>query len=202
MTRKECLDKAAGCVLQDRASQYGGPEDSFGMIANFWSVYLGRKVYPADVAAMMALLKVARLRANPGRDDSWVDLAGYAACGAECRQKFETEMKKTVEDAFETFPHLKPRAEGGKELFPSGTPVEVKSGSRWIVAKYLGPDGCGFHYVRMPDGALELLPQGMIRAGKPPQAEGCESLIVLPDPPQNPAGEDLAGTAGEEEVHG
>ena len=44
MTRKECLDKAAECVLQGRDVTYGGPEDSFGVIANFWSVYLGRKV--------------------------------------------------------------------------------------------------------------------------------------------------------------
>ncbi len=84
MTRKECLDKAAECVLKDRASQYGGVEDNFRTIANFWSVYLGRKVYPADVAAMMALLKIARAKANPRHADSWVDLAGYAACGAEC----------------------------------------------------------------------------------------------------------------------
>jgi len=31
---------------------------------------------------MMALLKVARIKAG-GTDDSFVDLAGYAACGAE-----------------------------------------------------------------------------------------------------------------------
>ena len=35
-----------------------------------------------DVAMMMALLKVARIKAG-GTDDSFVDLAGYAACGAE-----------------------------------------------------------------------------------------------------------------------
>ena len=84
MTRKECLDEAAKCVLQDRNSAYGGPEDSFGVIANFWSVYLGRKVYPHDVAMMMALLKIARIKGNHGYADGYIDLAGYAACGAEC----------------------------------------------------------------------------------------------------------------------
>ncbi len=83
MTRKECLDRAAECVLQDRASEYGGMEDNFGRIANFWSVYLGRKVCPVDVAMMMALLKVARIRSNKAHADSFVDLAGYAACGAD-----------------------------------------------------------------------------------------------------------------------
>jgi len=38
---------------------------------------------PHDVALMMALLKIARLKGNPIHGDSWVDLAGYAACGAE-----------------------------------------------------------------------------------------------------------------------
>lgn len=84
MTRKECLEQAAKCVLQNRQDQYGKPEDCFGVIANFWSVYLGRKVYPADVAMMMSLLKIARIKANKNYGDGYVDLAGYAACGAEC----------------------------------------------------------------------------------------------------------------------
>lgn len=83
MNRRECLEQAMGCVLKDRNNQYGGPEDSFGVIANLWSVYLGRKVYPADVAMMMSLLKIARIKGNKGHADSYVDLAGYAACGAE-----------------------------------------------------------------------------------------------------------------------
>jgi hypothetical protein len=41
----------------------------------------------ADVAAMLALLKIARLQQSPNHRDSWVDLAGYAACGAECGLK-------------------------------------------------------------------------------------------------------------------
>ena len=83
MTRRECLVSAAQCVLQDRQNQYGAPEDCFGVIANLWSVYLGRKVYPVDVAMMMGLLKVARIRNHKAHGDSFVDLAGYAACGAE-----------------------------------------------------------------------------------------------------------------------
>jgi hypothetical protein len=31
---------------------------------------------------MNALIKVARLSTNPTHKDSWIDLAGYAACGA------------------------------------------------------------------------------------------------------------------------
>lgn len=84
MTRKECLDHAAEVVLTDRSKQYGSPEDCFSLIARLWSSYLGHPVSSCDVACLMALLKIARAKHNPRHDDDWVDLAGYAACGAEC----------------------------------------------------------------------------------------------------------------------
>lgn len=83
MTRKECLDAAAECVLKDRNNEYGEPERSFSYIADLWSAYLRTKIEPYDAAAMMALFKLARLRFNPFYEDGWADLAGYAACGAE-----------------------------------------------------------------------------------------------------------------------
>ena len=84
MTRKECLDAAAKAVLTDRAREYGRPEDCFGLIAALWSRYTERDISSADVAVMMILLKIARIEGNPRHADSWVDIAGYAACGAEC----------------------------------------------------------------------------------------------------------------------
>lgn len=36
-----------------------------------------------DVAAMLALLKIARIASGHAKDDNWIDLAGYAACGGE-----------------------------------------------------------------------------------------------------------------------
>ena len=35
-------------------------------------------------AMMMALLKIARIAGGSGTRDSFIDLAGYAACGGEC----------------------------------------------------------------------------------------------------------------------
>lgn len=74
---------AAKIVTQDRNASYGGPERSFETIAQLWAIHLGYKVTASDVAIMMALLKIARLSANPAHADSWIDLAGYAACGGE-----------------------------------------------------------------------------------------------------------------------
>lgn len=89
MTRAEILDTAKQIVTQDRESQYGKPEDSFEIIATLWTAYLrgcGVDIDfldPHDVAAMLALLKIARIATGKGKTDNWVDLAGYAACGGE-----------------------------------------------------------------------------------------------------------------------
>ena len=84
MTRAECLNTAEEIVTKDRNSQYGEPEDCFALIARLWTDYTAVSLSSADVAAMMILLKVARVRNGKAKDDSWVDMAGYAACGAEC----------------------------------------------------------------------------------------------------------------------
>lgn len=88
MTRKETLEKAVSCVCGQREQDYGSPEDNFNTIAMFWNAYLGRQIIaPEDVAMMMALLKIARIATGTATEDSFVDLAGYAACGAEIATK-------------------------------------------------------------------------------------------------------------------
>lgn len=95
LTRAAVLEKARACVCGEREEDYGSPEDSFGCIAELWEAYLRAAcvspnaiitVTPTDVAMMMALLKIARVGTScvGGTADSFVDLAGYAACGAEC----------------------------------------------------------------------------------------------------------------------
>lgn len=83
MTRAEILDKAKECVCGQREQDYGTPESNFQLIADLWGDYLGRLISPTDVAMMMALLKIARIKNGGGTGDSFVDLAGYAACGGE-----------------------------------------------------------------------------------------------------------------------
>lgn len=92
-TRKRVLSEAEKCVCGQREQDYGTPEDSFEMIGKFWTVYLdyATKIDAHDVAAMMALLKIARIAKSPDHMDSWCDLAGYASCGAEIVGKEETK---------------------------------------------------------------------------------------------------------------
>ena len=81
MTRAEILAKASEIVNGQR--QYGQPENNFGHIARLWEAYIGVEVSSVDVAMMMALLKIARIASGHATEDSFVDLAGYAACGGE-----------------------------------------------------------------------------------------------------------------------
>ena len=83
MTRAEILAAAAHAVTQDRNATHGEPEDSFGLIAAYWSAHLDQVISRADVAVMMNLLKLARIKTSPEHADHWIDIAGYAACGGE-----------------------------------------------------------------------------------------------------------------------
>lgn len=88
MNKSEILKTAENIVNGDREKQYGKAENNFNTIANLWADYLSVKVEPTDiepkdVAAMLALLKIARIDTGHAKEDNWVDLAGYAACGGE-----------------------------------------------------------------------------------------------------------------------
>ncbi len=97
LTREAVLERARACVCGEREEDYGSPEDNFACIAELWEAYLRAAcvspdaivtVTATDVAMLMALLKVARVGTSftGGTADSFIDLAGYAACGAECAE--------------------------------------------------------------------------------------------------------------------
>ena len=87
--RAKVLDTAKGYVTKDRASEHGDMEDNFQRIAAYWNAHLGLVdfIKTEDVAAMMALLKIARIHSNPTHMDNWVDACGYLACGGEVVSK-------------------------------------------------------------------------------------------------------------------
>ena len=74
-------------TLAQREQDYGPPDESHELIAEAWTWWLRAAaprdgIRPMDVAAMMMLLKMARLAHGPtpeARRDSILDLAGYAA---------------------------------------------------------------------------------------------------------------------------
>ena len=78
MNGPQLLEHAAGLVNR-RRREYGEPVELFDHIAHRWSLTLGTKVSPAQVALCLIDLKLARLARDPKHLDSVVDIAGYAA---------------------------------------------------------------------------------------------------------------------------
>ena len=95
MTRDQILNEAMHCVSGEREQDYGTPEQNFKTIALLWSVYIQRLgrgyLEDRDVAAMLALLKIARIASGHAKLDNWIDLAGYAACGGEIESAEEIQ---------------------------------------------------------------------------------------------------------------
>jgi len=84
MKRDEILHTASELINGDRAKDYGDAYLNHMRIADFWNSYLDHetKLTPTDVATMMMLLKIARL-INEYKEDSFVDICGYAALAGE-----------------------------------------------------------------------------------------------------------------------
>lgn len=79
MNGEQFLEHVAG-VLRHRRERYGDPGDTFDQIARRWSMVLGTKVKPAQVALCLMELKMTRLIRDPRDLDGQTDVAGYAAC--------------------------------------------------------------------------------------------------------------------------
>jgi hypothetical protein len=84
MVRGKALKKALEIINGERQDSYGNPEDSFQLIADYWTCYLesvgagtGQMIKPRQVAEMMALFKIARMSGQKTTADSYADCAGY-----------------------------------------------------------------------------------------------------------------------------
>ena len=84
MKRDEVLAKAGELINGDRKEDYGDAYLNHMRIAEFWNNYLDHeiKLTPTDVAMMMMLVKIARC-IHSYKDDSFVDICGYAALAGE-----------------------------------------------------------------------------------------------------------------------
>lgn len=92
MNRVEILSTAEKAINGERNLAYGEPEDNFMRIARLWNAYLSNlgmppQLRPHDVALLLDLMKTARLQNDHTHEDSWIDKAGYSACGGEVAGK-------------------------------------------------------------------------------------------------------------------
>lgn len=86
MDKTEILRTANEYITKDRQATHGKAENNFARISAMWSAYTGFNITPADVAIMMAQLKMARFKHNPTYVDNAIDMAGYAALAGELGQ--------------------------------------------------------------------------------------------------------------------
>ncbi|WP_136057689.1 DUF6378 domain-containing protein [Candidatus Halocynthiibacter alkanivorans] len=84
------LTDAADAINGERAGDYGPAIRNFEKIAGLWTALRPEtpegfkvKFEPSDVATMLMCVKLARLQNTPDHEDSWKDIAGYAALGHE-----------------------------------------------------------------------------------------------------------------------
>jgi|TARA_R110000803_G_scaffold32395_2_gene71455 hypothetical protein len=82
MISQDLLKEATKLIGGDRQTDYGDKLKNHQNIADFWSVFLKKKITAHDVAICMALVKVARLM-NQHKKDSYLDMAAYAAIAGE-----------------------------------------------------------------------------------------------------------------------
>lgn len=115
------LFDAARTVNGARQDQYGKAEDSFQIIADYWSTHLESRqkevvasdpeasgqvfvtLEPQDVAYMMVLFKLAR-EANAPKRDNRLDAAGYLALAERCLAANEPEDEILDTTPFDRYP--------------------------------------------------------------------------------------------------
>lgn len=103
MERGTVLDEAKKVINGDRQDTYGGPEDSFADISEYWNTYIKRRfgtgpvnLEPKDIAMMMVLFKIAR-EANQGKRDNLVDAAGYLGIAGDFKKDLNSALVALAE---------------------------------------------------------------------------------------------------------
>ena len=81
--RGNVLLEAHEVINGQRQDMYGNPEDCFGTISELWTIWLGKALTAHDVAVMLALMKIARMRHGADSRDSYVDGCGYLALASD-----------------------------------------------------------------------------------------------------------------------
>ena len=86
MKALEVLEEAIALIHGQRADDYGDARLSFQRMADLVNPIIRKadgKLTASDMALVMIQVKIARLQESPDHEDSWVDIAGYSALGAQ-----------------------------------------------------------------------------------------------------------------------
>lgn len=109
--REAILNEVKKIICNDRNEQYGEPEDTFSLIADYWSAYIKHNCLPPDsvgdmdvigaddVAIMMVLFKLARIESSYRESrDSYIDAIGYMACATDIAHPASEKEKANADN--------------------------------------------------------------------------------------------------------
>ena len=90
MTKEEILAEASRIISKDRNLSHGDAFQNHAEIAEFWNIFLDKKLQPMasitaeDVALMMVLMKISRnTQGKKNNLDNFIDMCGYSAIAGE-----------------------------------------------------------------------------------------------------------------------
>ena len=94
MTKEDILKKAKDLISGDRNDTHGDAFQNHAEIAEFWNIFLDKKLQPMasitaeDVALMMVLMKISRnTQGKKNNLDNFIDMCGYAAIAGEINDR-------------------------------------------------------------------------------------------------------------------
>ena len=82
----DVLEEAKDLIYGQRADDYGDAQSNFQRMADLVNPIIKKadgNLTATDMALLMIQVKIARLQETPDHEDSWIDIAGYAALGAQ-----------------------------------------------------------------------------------------------------------------------
>ncbi|WP_228794713.1 DUF6378 domain-containing protein [Nocardia cyriacigeorgica] len=131
------LEEAQRLIHGERNQNYGHPRENFSEIAALFSGYLGKEITDIDVANLMILVKIARVKGTGYHRDSFTDIAGYAGCVERIYEE-PVEFQDATLEAMKWLSESQkkqrePRVWDSIENVPVGVAVEDREGDyfRW-----------------------------------------------------------------------
>ena len=95
----ELLTQAAD-ILRERAETHGDFENNFQLIADMFSLRVGREFHPFEVCILLECVKDARMFANPANADNYLDGINYRAFAALFAEDYAMKRNTATEVAY------------------------------------------------------------------------------------------------------
>ena len=92
--REDILKEAQVLISNDRNTDYGAPKDNMQNTADLVNTVFDTDFSARDMAMIMVLVKISRMRKSPSKRDHYADLLGYGAIAFECLDGSETKGAK------------------------------------------------------------------------------------------------------------